>query len=176
MEHFEYVIKPQPGDARILRLKIKLFVLYFAVLGVPVGLSVLFVPSPLWPVMAVVTASVVFCAVAFTWHKTRPEIEYSVDDGVLTVANIYAGRIRKTILETPLRDAALIAPMSEEFEERLREFDAETSYVGVFDNSQASYFMLFTDEDERRAVLYLYADADIAKRYKRLNPRTVIGK
>lgn len=157
-----------------MKLKIKLFLLYFAVLGVPVGLSVLLVPVPLWPVMAVVTASAVICAVAFTWHKTRPEIEYSVDDGVLTVANIYAGRIRKTILETPLRDAALIAPMSEAFEERLREFDAETSYVGVFDNGQANYFMLFTDEDERRAVLYLHADADAAKRFKRINARTVL--
>ncbi len=174
MEHFEYVLKPQRGDARLKRLKIKLFALYFAAFGVPVGLSVLFVPVPLWPVMAVVTASVVFCAVAFTWYKTRPEIEYSVDDGVLTVANIYSGRIRRTILEMPLRDAALIAPLTEAFEARLREFDAETTYVGVFDGSQANYFVLFTDEDEKRAVLYLYADAETAKRFKRINARTVL--
>ncbi len=175
MEHFEYIVKPPKGYGRLRSLKIKLLIGYAAFLAVTVFLTLAFVPLPLWPVMAVVIAGILGAVAAFSWRYTRSEYEYSVDDGVLTLSIIYSGRTRRTILEFPLRDAEIIAPTNGLYDGKIRDFDPEATYWGVYTVEQANYFAIFTDEDDTRTVFYLHADLDAAKKLRRINGRTVVS-
>ncbi len=176
MEHFEYVVKPPAGDKRLRRLKVGLWIIYALCVALPALLTYLFIPVPIWPVMLIIIAALLTCTVAFTRPRTRPEYEYSLDDGILSISVIYAGRTRRPILELELRKAELIAPTDGVHDGKLKDFDPEVSYSAVFDADQANYFILFTDEDNSRAVLYLSADREAAKHFRRVNGRTVLSR
>ncbi len=175
MEHFEYVVKPPDGYKKLRNLKIRLLVFYFAFALAVIILTLFFVPPIIWPVIAVAAVGILAAAVAFTWRLTKSEFEYSVDNGVLTVSMIYSGRTRRTVLEFSLRDAELIAPTNGLYDGKIRDFNPEATYWGVYTLEQANYFAIFTDEDDTKTVLYFNADLDTVKRFRRINGRTVVS-
>ncbi len=175
MEHFEYIVKPPEGYTRLRNLKIRLLIFYIAFAAAVVVLALLFVPAIIWPIIAAAAVGLLAAFVFFTWRLTRSEYEYSVDDGILTLSEINSRSWRKTLLELSLRDAELIAPTNGLYDAKLRDFNPEVSYSGVYTAEQANYFVLFTDEDNCRAVLYIFADTDAAKKFRRINGRTVVS-
>lgn len=131
------------------------FVLAWIIMGLTTRILV-----PLLALIPVTTGILIFA----TWRYVSVEYEYSVTSGIFTFTRVYGGRSRKKVLEFPLREALLIAPLDDEKAradaERYRperEFHAISSL-----SSPDVYFILFEfenkkEKEKRRAILYFEA-------------------
>ena len=171
---FEYVVKPPLGYKKTRDRKRNLIILY-CFIGIIIPLAVFFVPI----LNRMIVPVFVLCVIAdiavfyFTWIKTKPEYEYSIELDEFRLSVIYGGRVRRTLVRTELKKAELIAPNNGAYESKLKDFAPEREYFGVFTEEQGNYFMLFRNENDERSVLYLSADAEQIKQFRRLNGRTV---
>jgi len=171
---FEYVVKPPIGYKKTRRRKIDLIILYIAI-GILIPLAVFFIPAFNRMIVPVFVLCVIadVAAFYFTWPKTKPEYEYSIELDVFRLSVIYGGRVRRTLVRTEIRKAELIAPNNGAHENKIKDFAPEREYSGAFTDEQKNYFMLFRNENDERSVLYFSADAEQIKQFRRLNGRTV---
>lgn len=123
--------------------------------------------------LAAIALSTLFTLVFFSWRRTKPVYEYDIAAGILTVAVIYAGRSRRKLLETEIKDALLIAPDDGSYAGKLKDYSPEKEYRAVFAPSEQNYFMLFENGDGQKAVLYFFGDPALVRFLRRHNGRTV---
>ena len=174
---FEYVVKPPVGYEKTRRRKRNLIILYLFV-GVILPVAVLFIPFvnrlivPAFFVCVITDIAVFY----LTWPKTKPEYEYAIELDEFRLSVIYGGRIRRVLIRTELRKAELIAPNNGMYKNKINDFAPEREYFGAFTEDQINYFMLFTNENYEKCILYFSAEVEQIKHFKRLNGRTVVDR
>lgn len=111
-----------------------------------------------------------------TWRYTSVEYEYSLVTDILTVSKIYGGRSRKVLLEIPIKDAVLIAPLNDTYAERSEKYAPQTITDATSDiNSDSVYFILYEDKESgKRSVLYLDMNETLLKALRRINPSSAV--
>lgn len=131
------------------------FVLAWVVMGLVTRILV-----PLLALIPVTTGILIFA----TWRYVSVEYEYSITSGIFTFTKVFGGRSRKKILEFPLRDALLIAPLDDERARATAEgYRPEREFHAISSLSSPDvYFVLFESEnkkerEKRRAILYFEA-------------------
>ena len=161
---FEYIVKPPKDYKKLKRRKIRLAVFYCAFCVITFAcVFFTFLNRFLVPFMAVI-AILLYFIIRFTWPKTKPVYEISIELGVLRVAAIYGGRVRRLILKTGM------------YENKIKDFAPEKEYNAAFVDEQKNYFMLFVNENEEKSILYFNANVDQIGRFRRLNARTYIDR
>ena len=111
-----------------------------------------------------------------TWRYTSVEYEYSLVTDILTISKIYGGRSRKVLLEIPIKDAVLIAPLNDIYAERSERYAPQTITDATSDiNSDSVYFILYEDKESgKRSVLYLDMNETLLKALRRINPSSAV--
>lgn len=176
MDISEYTVKPPKKYAKLRKKKLGLIFLYCFLTVASVFICAVWLPSNELTVAALVALLfLIGVFVFFSWRHVKPEYEYSLLDGELTISVIYSGATRKTLNTIDIRKAVLIAPTNGLYSSKLNEYSPENIYHFVFTPEQAEYFILFTDSDDKKAVAYIHAPSEIARQFKRLNARTVLG-
>ncbi len=174
---YEYIVKRKP-DARLRLYRVALilgYILYVVVFlavimggGAGVGLAPLFalVPITLWMI------------IFFTWRYVSIEYEYTIAAGVMRFDRIFGSRSRKKIIEITVRQAALIAPMTEEYSPRVDEFAPERVINCLSsDDAPDAYFILFeSGEDKKRTALLFEATSETLKFLRYYNPSSTVVK
>ena len=109
--------------------------------------------------IALAIISTVFLII-FTWRFFRLEYEYSFVSGELTVAKIYANRIRRTVFSADLKDARLIAPATDENIARICRYDLEKSIHAISSPDFESIWLCLFEMKESQKYICVYLDAD----------------
>ncbi len=173
---FEYIVKPPKDYKKLKRRKIRLAVFYCAFCVITFAcVFFTFLNRFLVPFLVVI-AILTYFMIRFTWPKTKPVYEISIELGVLCVAVIYGGRMRRVILKTEVKDAELIAPTNGMYENKIKDFAPEKEYNAAFVDGQKNYFMLFVNENDQKSILYFDADVDQIGHFRRLNARTYVNR
>lgn len=128
-----------------------------------------FIPLSLWMI------------VFLTWRFVSVEYEYSVVSGTLTFSKIFGGRSRRKVFEMTIRDAVLIAPLSDESAAaRGKAYAPEREFMGASSLSAPDvYFMLFELNDKkngekRRAIYYFQATQKMLSICHYYNPSATV--
>lgn len=157
---YEYTVR-QKTEGKWILFRIGMIFLYIAfvlawvIMGITTRILV-----PLLALIPVTTGILIFV----TWRYVSVEYEYSITSGTFTFTKVFGGKSRKKVLEIPLRNAILIAPLDDERARATaenyrpeREFHAISSLA-----SPDVYFILFEyenkkEKEKRRAILYFEA-------------------
>lgn len=121
----------------------------------------------------IVYISVTSVLMAFLIRRTKLQYDYSIYDGVFTVAAIYDRKSRRTLNETELKKVELIAPDDGTYSDRIKEYKPEAELDVTFEGGENRYFMLYED-DGKRTVLYFAGELEFVRVMRRYNARTVV--
>lgn len=174
---YEYAVAPDKKRNKVIRhrrvlmivsyiLFPLLFILFFTIINFP------------WAIFFVAFAEVMY--ITISWRRTIDFVhEYSITSGVLTLSVIYGNSSRKTIMEMTLKDAAIIAPLTDpQQRDKLDAYDPEVVYHALScPDAEDGYFMIWRDEDDRKCALLFEATAQALKLCRFYNPAaTVVTK
>ena len=170
-----YSVKTPESFKKMRGKKVRYIILYALLFVFPIA-AVLFMTlnAELVAYTAVFALAVSFFAFKLTWSKTKPEFDYTFEGGVFTLAVIYGGRTRRTLLELELADACLIAPKNGVYDGRVKDFAPEKTVQGAFDDAQSNYFVLYKDENDTPCIAYIYANEDAVKVMRQTCTKTYI--
>lgn len=128
-----------------------------------------FIPISLWLIIFI------------TWRFVSVEYEYSTVSGTLTFAKIFGNRSRRRVFEMTIRDAVLIAPLSDgSAAARGKAYAPEREFMGASSLSCPDvYFMLFELHDKksgekRRAIYYFEATQKMLAICRYYNPSATV--
>ena len=128
-----------------------------------------FIPLSLWMIVFI------------TWRYVSVEYEYSTVSGSLTFSKIFGARSRRKVFEMTIREAVLIAPLSDESSAaRGRAYAPEREFMGASSLSAPDlYFMLFELNDKkngekRRAIYYFQATQKMLSICHYYNPSATV--
>ncbi len=139
--------------------------------------ALLFTVGKLFLPLFALVPLLMWIAVFFTWRYTAPEYEYSITSGELTYAVIYGNRTRKRVLEQTVKKMDMIAPLTDMYRDKIKDYKPVKSYEGVSSfESPDVYFALFENDDGERCVYYFEATARALQVLRHYNPRTVVTK
>ena len=170
-----YSVKP-PENYRVLKARrVRLIALYAAIAVVPLALLIFLTLNAELLAYTVIPVGVFcFVAIRMTWPKTRPEYDYTVEAGVLSLAAVYGGRIRRSLAEIELSQALLIAPNNGSYENRVKDLAPERTVNAVFSEEQRNFFVVYRDENDVTAIAYIYATEDAQKVFHRACTKTYL--
>ena len=167
---YEKVVKKKNSPSRILAKA-------FAVAGY-VGFDLLWL---VWILRSELTLGLIALAaistvllVIFTWRFFMLEYEYSFIDGELTVAKIYANRFRRVAFSADIKDAAIIAPATDENIARISHFDIESSLHAISSpDFEDIWLCLFAKKEGQKYIcVYLDADERALRIFRHYNPHS----
>ena len=171
---YEYAIAPK-NDAKLKLTKFLficsyvlfplLFIIFFYMINLP------------WFIVFVVFATALY--VIMTWRRfVDIEFEYSITSGVLTFAKIFGNNARKNIMEMHIKDATIIAPLTDKLQySKLEAYAPEKIYSALSSpDAVDGYFMLYEQDGVACAFLF-EATAQALKICRFYNPSaTVVSK
>ena len=124
-------------------------------------------------ILALAVISTVFLII-FTWRFFALEYEYSFVGSEITVAKIYANRLRRQVLSEDLRNAVMIAPATDENISRLERFEIDKSIHAISSSSYDDIWLCLFEQEKTQVYTCLYIDADerITRIFKQYNPHS----
>ena len=155
---YEYVVAEKvTGKLRLRRAGLILLYILFPLTALVI--TAMSSIGPLLAAMCTFLALGTWMLVFFTWRYVSVEYEYSVVSGRVTFCKIYGGRSRKKMLEMTLKEAEIIAPLSDEYSGKIEDF------------------ALFRNSEGKKCVFYFEATARMLKICRMYNPSgTVMSK
>ena len=130
-----------------------------------VVLAVELIPFTLWGI------------IALTWRLTKIKYEYSFFDGTLTVCRILGNSGRKVLCTIPLRKLSAAYPCEDEYIARIESLAPDRTVFAASDsNAQDLYAVLWTDEKDRKNLLYFEPDERALKIMRQYNITAVTLK
>ncbi len=172
--YMEYCVKKKLEGSYLL--KRCLFFAGWTILPIAlllIGLSnVNFLPlAMLFPVWVIISASLAF----FTYRFVSIEYEYAITSGSIMVDIIYGNRSRKKMVDFPIKEMECIAPYAEEYRKTADSPEIEKRYEAVSTLSAPDvYFCTFTDDKDRKCVLFIEATDRALSLMKPYNRKIVL--
>jgi len=171
---YEYAVAPK-NDRKMKSTKFWLILSY--ILFPLVFMTFFYMINLPWFIVFVVFATALY--IVTTWRRfVDVEYEYSITSGVLTFATIFGNRSRKQHLEMTLKNAILIAPLTDRLQrDKLDDYQPEKVYSALSSpDAVDGYFMIFEQEGVACAFLF-EATAQTLKICRFYNPSaTVMSK
>lgn len=112
--------------------------------------------------------------IVLTWRLLHVEFEYSLLDGTLVIDRIVGKKKRKSLFEAELRQATLIAPLTDETMAQAQKKMPE-QFISALSSpeDEDAWLLLFEDPSETRTLVLLNADDAMCRIFRRCNPRAV---
>ena len=172
---YEYAVaKKREGSYKWARVGLVIGYIFYVITFFSVGvMSKLLVPCI--ALVPLTTWMVVF----FTWRYVNIDYEYSSVSGVLTFSKIFGNRSRKTVTEIRIKNASLIAPLTDSLQRsKLEVYNPEITYSALSTaDVEDGYFMLYEDENGKKCAFLFEATAQMLKICRYYNPSaTVVTK
>ena len=164
---YEYTVVRRK-DAKIRRRQVLLFLLYtvYCVAGLLGGATLFRLFAPLIALVPVTLWILVF----FTWRWTQIEYDYSYFSGTLTVASVWGGRTRRPLCRIELRTVKALLSPGEACDEAVAAFAPERTLSALSaPDAERRHALLFTDENERRTLLWLETDTNAERIFRYYN-------
>ena len=174
---YEYAVAPDKKRNKVIRHRRVLMIVAYVLFPLAFILFFTVINFP-WAIFFVAFAEVMF--ITISWRRVIDfSYEYSITSGSLTLSKIFGNSSRKTIMDMTVKDAALIAPLTDRAQrDRLDDYDPEVVYNALScPDAEDGYFMIWRDEDGRKCALLFEATAQTLKLCRFYNPSaTVITK
>ena len=167
---YEYgVDKKREGKLRILT--VALIFLYVAFVGGTFGVLYWIRLIPLCAVLPLLLWILVF----FTWRYVQVDDVYYIESGNFTLIRKFGNRSKRTLTEFRIKDAELIAPLSD-YEGTVNEYNATVTIDARPSVSAADiYVVLYKNKDGKRCKLLFQATAQAIKSLRYYNEKTVVS-
>ena len=174
---YEYVVA-EKKTPKLRARRAGLIALYILFPIVALVITAMSKVGPLLAAMCTFLAIATWMLVFFTWRYVSVEYEYTVVSGRVTFCKIYGGRSRKKMLEMTLKEAEIIAPLSDEYSGKIEDFAPEAEYCALSArDAEDAYFALFRNSEGKKCVFYFEATARMLKICRMYNPSgTVMSK
>lgn len=170
-----YSVKPPENYKKLKKRARRLILTYVALCILPFVLAYTLTRSAeVLLYMIIPVAVLCFVTVRITWTKTKPEYDYTVEAGDLTLAAVYGGRMRRELDVIVLSGAELIAPKNGVYDGRVRDFAPQKTVNGVFTDEQSNYFILYRDASDTPSIAHIYADEETVKVLRACCPKTYL--
>ena len=111
-------------------------------------------------------------------EEKRKELEEFIRRFSANVAKSKQTTSRKKMLEMTLKEAEIIAPLSDEYSGKIEDFAPEAEYCALSArDAEDAYFALFRNSEGKKCVFYFEATARMLKICRMYNPSgTVMSK
>lgn len=111
----------------------------------------------------------------FTWPYVSRSYYYTVDSAYFTVLKVYGGKKEDDFVKVKISDAAMIAPLNEEYACYAHEHADAVVYEAVSSFSASDiYFMTFTEASGKPAVCFFEATEQMLKALRYYNRDAVV--
>ena len=171
---YEFAVSQKiEGKWRLARILLISFYILYPVLLLFFAMGT----SVIAPLLALIPISL-WIIIFITWRFVSVEYEYSITSGVLTFAKIFGNNARKNIMEVHIKDATVIAPLTDKLQySKLEAYAPEKIYSALSSpDAEDGYFMLYEQDGVACAFLF-EATAQTLKICRFYNPSaTVVSK
>ena len=112
---------------------------------------------------------IMYALIALTWRFTKPEYEYSIEAGELTVAVIYGGRSRRVKCTADLTKATRVS----EFQPGLAN-SRDVSEVKDFSAGGEVWCVFMPDDNGKKRLIVISVNDEMKRIMKLCNPSAVV--
>ena len=174
---YEKIIK-RKVKGKYLFAKILLISLYALIALIGIVTSFIFAFKYHSP--KIISISLIVCAADYlffilTWKLTCIEYECSFTAGIFNLSKIYGKSRRRTLFESELSRAVIVAPYNDEYMPYALTCNANSVYEAISEkNAKNIWFMVFEEESGHKALVIFEVDEKALYSLRHYAPRAMV--